>query len=178
MAEKARGYVYFIEAKGMGLIKIGWTANDVGGRLGDLACASPAELVVLGLREGAMAAERQLHRDFAEHRVRGEWFRDCPAIRDYIREHTHDWEPVLREKRMALAVDWSGLQPKHFPDHVYLPGELCRCAVCGRLAWAGPNLWRQCAHPLDDGTACNGGMVGMGEKPDRRRRKPYVCRDL
>jgi hypothetical protein len=42
------------------------------------------DLSVLALLEGSRQLERELHRRFAVYRLRGEWFRDVPEIRDFF----------------------------------------------------------------------------------------------
>lgn len=73
--------IYFIQAEGVGHIKIGFTADeDVLVRLADLQTGSPVPLRVLGTTPGAVVEEKNLHRRFAAHRVHGEWFRPVPEL--------------------------------------------------------------------------------------------------
>lgn len=74
--------IYFIEAVGTGCVKIGRGAN----RLSSLQTGCPFELKVLATTFGPIRLESELHRRFAEHRVRGEWFVLSPAIQAYIRD--------------------------------------------------------------------------------------------
>lgn len=78
-------YVYFIEAVGVGLIKIG-LANCVRKRLASLTPASPVPLRLMCKtptdRVGTL--EKELHVRFAEHRAHGEWFRVAPDLTAYI----------------------------------------------------------------------------------------------
>ncbi|OMB79275.1 hypothetical protein A5743_14320 [Mycolicibacterium conceptionense] len=78
----SRRRVYFI-TDGSGHVKIG-SARDVRVRLEELQIGNPAELTVLADQPGGLPRERELHRRFAEHRVRGEWFRLLPEIVEYI----------------------------------------------------------------------------------------------
>ncbi|WP_301121065.1 GIY-YIG nuclease family protein [Mycolicibacterium fortuitum] len=78
----SRRWVYFI-ADGAGHVKIGYAVN-VAARLAELQCGNVLPLKVLAILKGGCEAERALHERFAEHRVRGEWFRLAPEILDYI----------------------------------------------------------------------------------------------
>lgn len=65
--------IYFIEAGSY--VKIGMTAGDVRLRLANLATSHYEELRLLATIPNAPASlEFELHRRFAELRVRGEWF--------------------------------------------------------------------------------------------------------
>jgi hypothetical protein len=77
----ATGIVYLIGAPGS--LKIGFTVN-VRSRFDGLRTSSPLDLSVLALLEGSRQLERELHRRFAVHRLRGEWFLDVPEIRDFF----------------------------------------------------------------------------------------------
>lgn len=82
--------VYFVRCNEF--IKIG-SANNVRSRTQGLSEGIPFPLEPLGWvrtadREAAYALERALHKKFAAQRYRFEWFRDCPAIRAFIRSHT------------------------------------------------------------------------------------------
>lgn len=76
--EAPEGVVYFVRLGS--LIKIGFTRH-LAGRLRDL----PHE-EVLGILQGTMAREKALHRRFAHLRHHGEWFTDCPELRQFIAE--------------------------------------------------------------------------------------------
>jgi hypothetical protein len=77
--------VYFIQAEGLGLIKIG-VANCSHSRLRCLAPMSPAPLTLLGAvkTDKVGSLEKELHRQFAEHRSHGEWFKAAPELVRYI----------------------------------------------------------------------------------------------
>ena len=75
--------IYFIEAKEVGRVKIGWT-NNLKGRLEALQTASPCRLEITLLLSGDMKRERELHEQFKEHRLHGEWFNVSLAITAFI----------------------------------------------------------------------------------------------
>jgi len=68
-----RSYVYFIQAKEGGPVKIGWTVNPAA-RLKALQAASPYKLVVRFTLPGTQRLEHYLHERFAPWRLEGEWF--------------------------------------------------------------------------------------------------------
>lgn len=70
--------VYFVAGE-VGAVKIG-SARDVNKRLIDLQCGSPITLKVLATVEGGQKREREYHRQFAAHRLHGEWFSRTPEI--------------------------------------------------------------------------------------------------
>lgn len=78
------GYVYFIQVREYGPIKIGFTSRDDRRRVHNIQIASPFELVWLAQIVGSVALERELHRQFRADRLRGEWFRPSVALRDFI----------------------------------------------------------------------------------------------
>ena len=65
--------VYFIEAIGGGVVKIG-TSTNVAQRFAQLQSGFPYELKLLRVLPGYMEEERFFHDLFAEYRVRAEWF--------------------------------------------------------------------------------------------------------
>lgn len=78
------GYVYFIRAAELGMVKIGWTNKSPLQRLAELATASPVELALVCAMHGSYKQEQELHATFAALRVRGEWFREEGALADFI----------------------------------------------------------------------------------------------
>jgi hypothetical protein len=67
-----KGNVYF--ALCGNLVKIGF-ARDVGKRLVELQCGNPKPITIVAVIPDVLpSVERHLHREFAESRVRGEWF--------------------------------------------------------------------------------------------------------
>src|SRR5688572_19771645 len=67
--------IYFIEAVGAGLVKIGFTERDVQDRLRELQTASPHRLKLVASISGDINDESALHKSFAHLRQVGEWFR-------------------------------------------------------------------------------------------------------
>lgn len=79
-------WVYFIQHGTDGPIKIGCALN-VRSRVRALQEWNPVPLRLLGYCHGHLNHERALHKRFAEHRVRGEWFRPVPELLTYIKEY-------------------------------------------------------------------------------------------
>lgn len=89
------GFVYFIEAPSVARIKIGWVKDDLRRRVALLQIGSPVPLVPIAFMEGTRADERRLHRRFKSSREAGEWFRDTPELRTFIRENACRYSPEL-----------------------------------------------------------------------------------
>lgn len=93
------GYVYFVQAATIELIKIGIT-QDVDQRLSVMRAQSPDKLRVLGVIEDRdpRGLEVALHTGFAHLRSHGEWFRPEPDLLAYIKENAVvrdcDWTPT------------------------------------------------------------------------------------
>lgn len=77
----AAQWVYFIECGEGGPIKIG-IAQSVYSRMAALQSANPhpLECLVAVERIEARFLEEALHERFAEHHIRGEWFRPAPEL--------------------------------------------------------------------------------------------------
>lgn len=76
----ASGLIYFMRrADGVGPVKIGcskWPEQ----RLQALQIWSPEPLEIVAAVAGTFADETRLHREFAEHRLHGEWFEATPRV--------------------------------------------------------------------------------------------------
>lgn len=70
--------VYFVQSM-TGEIKIGMATN-IKSRLKSLQTANPSKLVLLAHVHGGPPQERAYHRQFAAHRLHGEWFSPHPDI--------------------------------------------------------------------------------------------------
>lgn len=69
-------------------IKIGWSTN-IRGRLETLQLGVPEALKLYGIITGERRTEPRLHRRFADHRLRGEWFRYEGELRAWIDDLAH-----------------------------------------------------------------------------------------
>lgn len=89
--------IYFIQAQGIGHIKIGFTDGDPLVRMSQLQPSSPVPLVLMATTSGTQEVEKQLHKRFAEHRVRGEWFKPVSELLTYIAECARSSIPAKTE---------------------------------------------------------------------------------
>lgn len=64
-------------------IKIGWSRNPRA-RIAGISRESRRRLVLIGMRAATISLERKAHEDLALHREEGEWFRDVPAVRQWL----------------------------------------------------------------------------------------------
>lgn len=93
------GWVYFVSGAGKGdAVKIGWASKSVADRVAGLQIGSPVELRALASVVAMCAFERWCHRQFADDRLYGEWFRRTPRLLGFI-------------DRLAAMGDVSGLTP-------------------------------------------------------------------
>lgn len=76
--------VYFIEAVGVGLVKIGFTDGDPTTRLKQLQTGSPHPLRLKGAVTGDARQERAFHDRFKHLREGGEWFRLTMELEVFI----------------------------------------------------------------------------------------------
>ena len=78
VAPRHSGFVYFIHDS-MGHVKIG-VSKDPAQRLESLQANHPTTLVIMRIIDGGRAAEKWMHDNFADRRMRGEWFLYCPTM--------------------------------------------------------------------------------------------------
>lgn len=105
MREKKQRYIYFIQ--GADKIKIG-IADNIAWRMADIANMSPVPVQLIGFVEGDESDEKALHIRFAEYRTHGEWFADCPELREYINGNPdiqHELQPHGKAKRMSFSLE-------------------------------------------------------------------------
>lgn len=88
--------VYFVKCGEF--IKIGWSENWHS-RIKRLNVDNPHSIEILLVLGRPKIFEKTMHRQFAEMRHRGEWFRDHPDIRAYIEERKKEcWYRAGRRK--------------------------------------------------------------------------------
>lgn len=86
-------YVYFITARSVGLVKIGF-GRDPQARVINAQVGSPVPLTLERKIEGGKDIEASLHERFSVHRAHGEWFALAPEIEAYMATlPTHEWKP-------------------------------------------------------------------------------------
>lgn len=78
--------VYFIEAVGLDLVKIGYTEELIR-RFKEIRTSCPVQIRLLGFLPGDKALEANLHRQYKQFRGEGEWFRLSQQVMDNWREH-------------------------------------------------------------------------------------------
>lgn len=76
--------VYFVTAREVGRVKIGFSERGVRARFNSISTHSPVAVALEAVMAGDASVERQLHAELSEKRVRGEWFVLCPAIEALI----------------------------------------------------------------------------------------------
>lgn len=79
-----KGAVYFIEAVGSGMVKIGFTHGMVSRRVRQMQTSNHCALEILAEFEGFDGEERSVHARFNHLRGLGEWFRLDEALKAFI----------------------------------------------------------------------------------------------
>ncbi|MEU9796431.1 GIY-YIG nuclease family protein [Streptomyces sparsogenes] len=135
---------YLVGMEGSPLVKIGFTSGNPKKRLASLQTGQPMKLWLLWSSDGNH--ESALHRRFAQHRVRGEWFDLTPlgdpvqVVKDAIRFPDED----LTIPKQTTPARTQGAQK---PIGVALD---CVCGHgrslhrCNRCTVAGSEEWRDC----------------------------------
>jgi hypothetical protein len=98
------GYVYFITTAEAERVKIGYTKNNPQARLRDLQVGSPVKLCIIATQRGSCSLERELHGEFDQYRLHGEWFELASPIAQRIAE--------LNRKAFAEAEAAGAYAPK------------------------------------------------------------------
>ncbi|GLQ74703.1 GIY-YIG nuclease family protein [Vibrio penaeicida] len=116
-------FVYFIQGECTGLIKIGKTMTLIEQRLKQLQTGSPDKLNFLGGYLGELS-ENDIHTQFQEYRLHGEWFRASESLKEFISKNCiHDAQALhyavseIENGNMtvneAMALKTKGLLGKH-----------------------------------------------------------------
>lgn len=121
MSVEEKYCVYFIQMMhGDNPIKIGITVN-IFDRLRRLQHAHAYELKVIAVIPGkGRETESELHRRFADSRLRGEWFRRTPELLEFIVKHALQWSEGVEESyareygetliRVKRGGDWEDIK--------------------------------------------------------------------
>jgi hypothetical protein len=73
-------YIYFIQARGDGPIKIGFTADNPRRRMVKIQSDCPWPVRLLGAIEGTVSQEKQIHLVLARYKTQGEWFEPTTIV--------------------------------------------------------------------------------------------------
>jgi hypothetical protein len=78
--------IYFIQAEGVGRVKIGKAKAPVE-RLRDLRVGCPVSLTLVGIQDGDLLEEKNLHSKFSHIWSHGEWFFETTELIEYMRSN-------------------------------------------------------------------------------------------
>ena len=123
---KLVGYIYVIHCTTTDYYKIGQSKSSVNSRLTSMQVGCPFELEVITCREvrNYLALERQLHADFADCSVRGEWFKlsveDLQVIDDVLTSNGTDLSHLDQmqyffKESCKILQQWRDIEA--FADH-------------------------------------------------------------
>jgi hypothetical protein len=77
-------YIYFVQARDDGPIKIGTTRSHPKKRLSHIQTGCPWPITLLGVIEGDVCREKEFHATLAPYRTNGEWFSPHAIVKDAI----------------------------------------------------------------------------------------------
>jgi len=86
-----RPVVYFIEAVGLDLVKIGYTEELIR-RFKQIRTSCPVPIQLVGFMNGDRSLESHLHRQYKDFRREGEWFHANQHALDRWRKHLDNWD--------------------------------------------------------------------------------------
>lgn len=124
--------VYFISDGEV--VKIGHTLNVIG-RLNDLQVANPKQLWLVGIIEGGISKEKELHNKFNFLKRRGEWFDLHPDVWNYLcnKNEIQKFEYFFnqeREKKHNTLIAFSRIENKEYLEkYVSKVGGFTGCFV-------------------------------------------------
>lgn len=95
--------IYFIQQGQAGPIKIGYASNPRK-RLAQLKTANPEPLCLLGVLRGDRNREQELHHQFSDFRMEGEWFKPGDSLLTFIRLHTSSLPSVPRRRNRFRSL--------------------------------------------------------------------------
>lgn len=122
--------IYF--AASGGRIKIGITEN-VPRRLAYINTHLEQPLTLIGTISGGRKAEKAIHDHLQDHRLNGEWFKDCDEVRRKIRNF------ILADKNISPEVKKD--VPKPYQERTRTKEEYCEMfANLVRLIWPNDAL--------------------------------------
>jgi DNA-binding XRE family transcriptional regulator len=92
--------IYFIESAGR--IKIGFSEKPTL-RLSKIMSDSPFPALLIGVMDGGLAEERELHAQFAQDRFHGEWFMKTSSLSMFINQNSRPPDEDRDEPKTALG---------------------------------------------------------------------------
>jgi hypothetical protein len=143
--------IYFVEAVGLGLVKIGFAIYPKH-RMSKLRADSPVPVVLRAVIEGDQETERQLQSRFADYKRNGEWFENSGSLAQFL-SSLPEWQPPGRKRRqhpddsgVAHLIDELG-GPKLMAELLgTTPQVVCNWRTRERIpGWAQHQLAYECA---------------------------------
>jgi DNA-binding Xre family transcriptional regulator len=154
-------YIYFIQAKGDGPIKIGTTGHDPRKRMVKIQSDCPWPVKLIGAISGTAAQEKQIHLVLSRFRTQGEWFDPHPivlaavsealrygealAIETKAAKHTHALSEYRTQKKLSLRdlgkiTGLSAATISRFETGRKRPSANALARICGATGISGASL--------------------------------------
>lgn len=135
MSQHLTGYVYFVYARQVERVKIGYSGRHPDGRLTTLRNGSPVALERLGFVRGDCHTEADWHYRFKDVHFFGEWFDATPELLDAVRREAEPWTPLVARLR-----EWGDLplrDPARLPTRLVSGGGGKKSSVWRRTGTGG-----------------------------------------
>jgi hypothetical protein len=114
--------IYIVWAVDTNIVKIGYTTNEksLKNRIEAIQTHSHDDVCLLGVSEGTMDDEKELHREFSSYKKRGEWFRVMPdknwvSLLDRFLLNGKVYDDVL----LAMIDFWESISEKTDKNKIY-----------------------------------------------------------
>ena len=114
------GFVYLIVAGSR--VKIGYSANPWS-RLAELRTGSAIEMTLVSMTLGTIEDESALHRQFAEHRVQGEWFNLEGELAEFVANRSTTNPPSVATNRSRRSTTVVATNPSSTPPPTPSPQQ-------------------------------------------------------
>lgn len=131
--------IYFITARDIGRVKIGYSA-DPARRFSKVQSDSPVNLALERVCPGCESEEARLHTRFADYRLSGEWFALAGPIEAHM-ETLPAYSKTRRERSLAqIIVDATGMTKSYatqilsdkYPHQITIPIAISVFQHCGQ----------------------------------------------
>jgi hypothetical protein len=94
-ANKGNGWVYF--AKCQDFVKIGFAVHSVHNRIAVLQNGNPFPMILIGVLQGSISLEKELHKIFLPYHHKGEWYKAHPDVESVY--------PILRKPKQKVIEE-------------------------------------------------------------------------
>lgn len=113
--------VYYVRSPAFGMVKIGY-AENARLRFSKIQSDCPDTLILAAIEDGNEDLEADRHAQFADLRIRGEWFSDEGALRDHIESLPAVLSPPRKIAGNGPLGSWIAAQGMTLNDFALIVG--------------------------------------------------------